>query len=196
MNDAIGQIRARIGPPPRRLGWFQWWRLQVKPPNWMTAADDLMEIFLRQKKLLKEGEVYWSHIVQANRQLFEAGDVDCPAMVIFTADNHFDNRIGELQALARRLFELKSTTPDDSKERRLAEMITDEMERGLGAVVPKSLTGDRRVRSTTIMVFRKHLPGGILRNGLLPILVHPDTPAVMIVPQEFWPTALTEIWSG
>jgi hypothetical protein len=44
------------------------------------------------------------------------------------------------------------------------------------------------------MVFRKHVPNGVLSCGLFPILTHPSTPAVMMVPFEFWPIELIVLW--
>jgi hypothetical protein len=44
------------------------------------------------------------------------------------------------------------------------------------------------------MVFRKHIPGGVLTASQFPILVHPTTQAVMIVPFETWPDELARSW--
>jgi hypothetical protein len=64
-------------------------------------------------------------------------------------------------------------------------MITDERERSLGWRVPQRFTGGREVRCSAFMVFPAYLPGGVLRAGWFPLLVHPDTPTIMIVPRRF-----------
>lgn len=40
------------------------------------------------------------------------------------------------------------------------------------------------------MVFRKHIPNGVLSAGSFPRRVHPATKAVMVLPFEFWPIEL------
>jgi len=40
------------------------------------------------------------------------------------------------------------------------------------------------------MVIRKHLPRGVMVLYQFPILIHPATTAVMIVPSRYWPRAL------
>lgn len=154
-----------------------------------------MEVFRRQRLLLSEGQVYWGAMVQANILLFEVGREDHPALAVYGTDRTFDPCPERLHAIGQRLFSLKNTTPDNPQDRRFAAMITDEMERSLGWRVPKRHTAGREVFCSASMVFRTHLPGGILRAGWFPLLVHPDTPAIMIVPRRFWPPELVRIWS-
>jgi hypothetical protein len=156
----------------------------------------LIEVFLRQNLLLRDGDVVWGALVQANRLLFKAGRHDHPARVIHSADPSLDDGLDRLRTIASRLFQLKGTLPDDPGQRHFAEMITDETECGMGWTVPKGITGGPEVRSTGLMVFRRHLPGGVLRSGWFPLLTHPSTSAVMIVPWRYWPDDLVEIWKG
>ena len=146
--------------------------------------------------LLLEGEVVWGALVQANNLLFKPGPNDHPAMTIYAADRSFSGRLEDLRAVAHRLYRLKNTTPEDRDARLLAAAITGEIERGLGWAVPPSLTGGREVLSTTFMVFRDHLPGRLLRSGWFPLLIHDDTPAVVIVPSVYWPRELVQRWSA
>jgi hypothetical protein len=153
-----------------------------------------MEVYECQGMLLREGEIVWGALVQANSLLFSRGYFDHPAMVVYSPDPFFDDVPGELQDIAHRLFELKNTSPKNPTHRRHAEMITDERERGMGWRVPKSCTGGRDVWSTSVMVFRMHIPGLVLRSGWFPLLTHPETTAVMIVPKKFWQPELVTIW--
>jgi hypothetical protein len=63
----------------------------------------------------------------------------------------------------------------------------------MGFVVPPVFS-ERPIRSTTFMVFRQHLPDGVLTGSLLPILTHPSTSAVLVVPSSFWPEELAHRW--
>jgi hypothetical protein len=197
MGGLLDAVREAIGSAPRRLGILTRLRLHAWPPSWLwLRLDELLEVYRRQGMLLREGSIVWGALVQANLLLFEPGPEDHPAMAVYSSDSLFEDDPDRLVAIARRLFALKGTTPEDPGERRLAEMITDEMERGMGWAVPKSCTGGREVRSTTFMVFRRHLPGKVLSCSWFPLLTHPETPAVMIVPWEYWPPDLVRIWSA
>jgi hypothetical protein len=196
MGSLLGEVRRAIRPIPRWRGVLAHLRLRVRPPGWFPQTDDLMEVYRRQGTLMREGDIVWGALVQANAHLFQPGPDDHPAMAIHSEDPYFEDDPARLAAVARRLSELKGTTPDDPGERRWAEMITDEMERGMGWVAPKSCTGGRQVISTGFMVFRRHLPDGVLRCGWFPLLTHPETPAVMIVPSKYWPPDLVRIWSA
>lgn len=162
-------------------------------PAWMTAEDGLREAVDRQRLLLAEGTVGWAALVQANRQLFEPGTADCPAQVIHSRDALFDGRPHELRAIAQRIFQLKGARPSDPRERAIADKVTNEMDRTMGWRLPIELT-DRPVFSAAIMVWRRHIPAGVLSGACVPVLSHPDTSAIMIVPVEFWPTELVRLW--
>jgi hypothetical protein len=194
MNSILDELRGALGPPPRSFGFFEYLWLKARAPFYLRRNDDLMEIYKRQGLLLRKGRVVWGALVQANSLLFNRGLLDHPAMTIHSTDPSFDGAPDELLAIARGLFDLKNTTPNDPSQRRLAKMITNEMERGMGWTVPKSCTGGREVSSTTFMVFRKHIPGRALRCSWFPLLTHPKTPAVMIVPKRYWPSDLVRIW--
>ncbi|MCC6698235.1 MAG: hypothetical protein IT365_21610 [Candidatus Hydrogenedentes bacterium] len=187
MRDTIETIRAQFGKVPRSFGFLARRYVRIKPPNWMDSDDDLMEIYRQQDLLIREGEIVWAAVVQANELLFDKGPEDHPAMVVYCPDRSVDSRPEWLGELASYLFDLKNTTPQDAGERQLADMITDELERGLGWTVPASITGGMVVRSTSVMVIRRHLPGGVLAETFLPLLIHPDTVATMIVPYKYWP---------
>lgn len=196
MRNLLEAVRSAIGDPPRVMEASRVAALTPGPPPWFRPDDRLVEVYRRLETLLLEGQVVWGALVQANQLLFKPGPNDHPAMTIYAADRSFDGRLEDLRAIAHRLYRLKNTTPEDRDERRLAAAITNEMERGLGWAVPKSLTGGREVLSTTFMVFRGQLPGRVLQSGWFPLLVHDDTPAVMIVPGVYWPRELVGRWSA
>jgi hypothetical protein len=194
MQRLLEGVRAAIGAPPRVLEMATIASLTPSPPSWFRATDRLAEVYRRLELLLLEGEVVWGALVQANNKLFRPGPDDHPALAIYATDRSFDEGSTDLQAIAHQLFRLKNTTPDDPAERRLAGLITNEMDRGMGWTVPKSLTGGREVLSSTFMVFRSHLPGRHLQSGWFPLLIHAATPAIMIVPSLYWPRTLVTPW--
>ena len=50
-------------------------------------------------------------------------------------------------------------------------------------------------RCSSLMVFRRHLPLGILTGNIVPLLVPPEEPyCVMILPSRFWPELFVEYW--
>jgi hypothetical protein len=153
-----------------------------------------MEQFRRQSLLLRDGNIVWGHLVQANANLFEPGPHDHPAVTTYSTDPIFDDRPDLLEAIASRLYDLKGTLPDEPAEREWAEIISDDMNRGMGHIVPKSCTHGREARSSSVMVFRKDIPGGYLRQQLFPLLVHTRTAAVMIVSSRYWPPELIRMW--
>lgn len=194
MSRLLDEVRDMMGTVPRWRGFFGHLSLRQARPIWIKRSDELNEVFRRQGKLMREGDIVWGALVQANMHLFSPGPHDHPAMVIHSPDPFFEDDPNRLRALGNRLFQLKNTTPASPDERRLAEMITDEMERGMGWTVPRACTGAREVTSTSVIVFRRHLPDRVLRCGWFPLLTHPETPAVMIVPSNYRPDELVEIW--
>ena len=49
-------------------------------------------------------------------------------------------------------------------------------------------------RAAVFVVFRNHIPNGVLSCGVFPILVSQNTTAVLMLPYEHWPTPLTIRW--
>lgn len=198
MKHLLDGVRNSIGTPPQQLGFWTRWRLRKRPPEWMPRKDDLRNVYVEQKHLLDEGEVLWAALVHANGMLFQPGLMDHPAMTIYAPDNSFDKHPSHLRQIAARLFQLKGTTAGGPEAQRWGDMLANESEvdREFGWLVPKSWTEGREVRATQFMVFRKHLPGGFLRSGWFPLLVHDQTAAVMICPKNFWPQELVDLWSN
>lgn len=168
-------------------------RIAADKPDWMEHDEPLLETILEQRRLMKEGHIVWAALVQANSLLFKEGEHDHPAMLVYSDDTHFDSRPQELRAIADQIYQLKRTEPEDHEERLVAARVTNEMDRSMGWQLPDLLT-DKNVRSAAFMVFRKHIPNGILQAAVFPVLVHPATAAVMIVPVAFWPVSLTTMW--
>ncbi len=167
LRSALAQRRSTMHP--RTLAG-----IAGAAPSWMKPDDGLREAVDRQELLLAHGTIVWAALVQANTLLFKAGPADCPAQVIYSRDAEFDARPAELRAIAQRIFKLKGSTPTDPREKAIADKLTNEMDRTMGWRLPVELT-DRPVFSAAIMVWRKHIPAGVLSGASFPVLVHPDT---------------------
>lgn len=194
MSDLIEQLRTALAQERRRLAPTAWTKLVGARPPWMKATDALNESVERQHLLMTEGDVVWAALVQANTLLYKPGDLDCPAMVVYSRDASLDGRPSELRAIAQRIYKLKGTTPRNPVERAIAAKVTNELDRTMGWELPVELTA-RRVCSAAVMVYRKHLPGGVLSGSRFPLFVHEATKAVMVVPHVLWPQEMLTLWN-
>lgn len=166
-----------------------------KQPKWMNADDPLSEQYRQQLKLLNHGNIVWAAVVQANNLLFKDGPMDHPVHIVYSSTQDFDNNPEYLSEVASKIYSLKNAVPDDIQLSKLAEMVTNEQERGLDWELPSSLT-NASIRSTTFVFAREHSPNRILSSNKIPILIHPSTHACMMVPSRFWTQKLTDSWSN
>lgn len=192
-TQALSRVRGNLASRRRELTPAGWAAVAGARPAWMRATDALSEAVDKQAMLLAEGKIVWGSVVQANNLLFKPGDSDHPAMLVYSREPELDARPAELRAIAQRIFKLKGATPRDPVERAIADKVTNEMDRTMGWRVPVELTA-RHVLSAAVMVWRKHLPDGVLTGATVPLLVHDATKAVMIVPAQFWPEAIVKPW--
>lgn len=200
MKTIIEQCRKNFGPVPRSLTPRErcdYW--SMPPPIWLRKdpGDGIWDIYRAKNILLEQGMVVWGVTVQANELLFMPGKSDCPAMVIYSTDACFDNNVEELHLLADQLFALKGTKPVDVELAHFAAVITNERDRSMCVAISHKLTRGRTVNSTNVMVFRKHLPNGVLSLRYFPLLIHPEsTPCTIMLPYQYWPKLLRNLWVG
>ncbi|MCO7224766.1 hypothetical protein [Pleionea sp. CnH1-48] len=170
--------------------------LKIPRPNWCTSSDNLYQFFQNQGKLISRGNIVWGHIVQANQLLFTPNDDhDCPASIVYCPEPNISVQFETLKTVAHTLYELKNTTPDDPEKAKIAAMLTSEVSRTFGLKIPDELSSGLKLRESSIMICRKHLPQGYLRRGLLPILVSPQEPYyAMTLPQKYWAKDFRENW--
>lgn len=178
---------------PHRPGLLERLYLRVSPPGW-CRKDDLMAVFRDRGKLLREGHVVPAVLVQANALLFERGADDAPANVIYTTDADAEQPVAHMLEVARKLFSLKNTKPEDADEARFARMVSYELGRDFRVTVPERLSGGLDLTYTTIMVHRRHLPAGRLAAPYFPLVIHPESRAALILPARYWPDDFLEEW--
>ena len=159
--------------------------LGVVAPDWLPHDPLLARWFETLPLLWREGEVVWSHLVQANSLLFRPGTENCPGEVLYDPTGRVDPQ--RFPDAARAMFGLKGLRLRNPWMAFFAEVLTHERTRTSGVELPASL-GARGLQTATLLFFRGHLPGGVLGAHRLPILVSPKVPGmVMMLPSRFWP---------
>jgi len=166
-------------------------RLRIPAPLARLASHPLRAVYDEQPVLFKHGQIVWAHVVQANTQLYQMGEMDQPAAFVFSLDPSFDAHWQSLATLAANLFALKGAANPDPADAEFARIITSETEMVFNLSVPRQRAGNKEVFFTTAMVHRNHLPNWMLGANLVPFLVAPEkTRASMILPHRYWPYKL------
>ncbi len=197
MQNLLEIARRNFGPPgARKFSWFlRTFYLNISTPSWCDSDDDLFATFQNQRLLMSNGIVVWAHIVQANRLLFEAGNDNCPASVVFSPNVSLKIDPNDLGKVAKALFKLKGTSPIESELKEFADNITDERTRTFGLKVPKSISPRVDLYEASTFVTRKHLPNRILTRPFFPLLIAPRAPYYNIpLPSRYWPPQFVDYW--
>lgn len=190
VREYMGTTLPRRGFMPGKKGYDP-----VLPAPWFPRHDELYEFYMKQDLLMREGEIAWGAFVQTNKFLLMPGRNDHPANVIWSTKPEIEANPEILGQIAHNLFELKTANPRDGDERRYATLLTDESSRGMGMTIPRNYAGAYHpVKSTTLMVIRRHLPTNFIVGNLVPLLTHFTTNACMLVPWKYWPRALVHQW--
>jgi hypothetical protein len=191
----IEESRGLIGKPPRTLVGSPY--LRITPPPWLqkTPYDPLWEVYRQQEVLYREGFVVWSCVMKANQRALSPGPDDVPASVVYSPHPWFDGRLDQLGRIAQVVGELKGKPAKDPEAAEFVRAVFDEQNRAPRLPVPKSIFNEYPSFHTTIVVIRKHLPHGFLTNGMLPILVKPQTTtAAIVLPSCYWAPELLAAW--
>lgn len=195
MNKVLEHIRQKVGPAPRRIPPESRNFLITRPQIWCVVhKDPMLEYFRSQELLLREGQVVWGAVVQANGMCYGVGPSDHPSTVIYSMDRTFDDNPEGLVEIAKKLLNLRGGKWADQEEQSYGDMLAIETNRAMGIPIPKSIAEGRKIFSTTIMWRRRHLPSGVLKGSYFPVLVHPKTTAVLVVPSQTWPEEFAQSW--
>lgn len=193
-DPTLREIARVVGSPPRRVSMLRWKHGRSPPPPWLKPDDLINRLYAHQDRILRDGHARWAVIVHANDHLFRPGKVASGAQVVYAPDD--DVSLADLQRIAKRAFALKGTTPSNPDERRVADMLTDEMERALDWPVPPSVTGGPRIITTIVMLPRDHMPDGFLGQTHFPVLADPATSMAVLVPDRYWPAEFRAAWKA
>lgn len=193
MSVVLEAIRARIGPPPRNVPPQDRAIFMPRPPVWLRRRDPLRLYYRSQEMLLTEGVVVWGAFVHADLHAFEPGPCDVPGLVIHPTDPRITIDPDELAAIAQDYYDFRKADITEGNRDFIASMITAPI-RILDEEVPASIAKRLPLRATSTMIRRAFLPAGILAESCVPLLIHPRTKFVMIVPSRAWPVDFAKSW--
>lgn len=187
MNHIFSQIH--LPEQFAKMETKEWAYLQILAPNWIFN-DPLIKQLHQLPELYQQGKIVLAAIVQANRILFsEEHAYSSAAEIVY--DPKGIASAAELQAAAHQLYKLKNTTPDDPELAEFAAHITDEYDRK-AFDVPNKIS-PLGLKTSIMLVWRLHLPDGVLRQNIVPILVYDDVQTIL--PARFWQqTDLYQEW--
>ena len=197
MNEHLDRSKAKFGTAPRKFPQSIRNYLKLNKPPWLPQVPDdkINLIFEHSDRVLRDGVVVWGRVIQANQQLFEDGEHDCPGEVVYSLDDSRKVDVGFLEQLATKLFSLKGTEPSHEELAPIANYLTDQMIRVYGLDVPRILSPNLNCKISTVFFDRKHLPNQKLCSLWLPIVVSRSAPFVATpLPERFWPRDLKELW--
>jgi hypothetical protein len=158
-------------------------------PFWLTFDDTLSKLYEELPALETMGEIHYAAVVQANKLLFKFfPQFDCPANIIFNTDGDYNENPLELIKIAHSLYSYKNDDNAPEHIKKITDSITDEFER-----LYNIKWSDSNTFFTTIMVYRKHLPGRKLSGSILPVLTNPTSlQSTMVLPKKYWTRAFVD----
>ncbi|WP_417730618.1 hypothetical protein [Rosistilla oblonga] len=201
----LEECRSLFGDAPRVFDRRTERYLLVDPP-WVTKlrfGDPLAKLVQNRtlRTLFRTGIVIWGHIVQANNELFEPAPssesytYDRPGELLFSPRDT-SGTPGTLDRIASELFGLKTESSLDGELQAWAEYLNAETTRVVERRVPVQVAGSQEFYVSTSLFRRSHLPEGVLRQPLLPIVIAAHTPLfAMPLPHLYWPKSMLNWWS-
>ncbi|HBB71022.1 MAG TPA: hypothetical protein DCZ71_00235 [Ruminococcus sp.] len=176
-------------------------------PLWIRLhRKDALNVVYRDKDtVFSKGEIYYGCIVQANEMLFQKGNnLDLPANVIYSTHPIAEEYPGFLRGICHEIFSYKGKPAEEVpvEYREIVRIITDEVDRSdamLTVSMPHPEDDSRTVENIdlhfcSVIVFHKDIPGGCLQGSYLPVIAAPElSPAVLILPKEYWTAPYYEL---
>ncbi|MCO4780823.1 MAG: DUF695 domain-containing protein [Candidatus Cloacimonetes bacterium] len=190
--DLIQELNKKLGPTPRKFSFLdKLIYLKVSKPLWAydedSKSDKLNLLFENYKDVFINGIIVWAKVIQANQLVWEPGDDDVPGEIVYSFDEAINKNPKYLIPVAKKLFALKETKPEDRKLREIADYLTNERTRVFGLLVPSSLSEQHTCRISTTFFVTKHLHESYLKSSLIPVFVSPGKPYLaMPVPCKYW----------
>ena len=168
---------------------------ELKKPTWIEKEDDLYVVFKEEELLKNEGHIYYGALVMANTLLYEEGKDVNPGFILYSTDPHYSANPYDLIDLSWQLNNYVGTdvVPDELKE--ILYLMETETERVSKIKLPCSITGNKDVYFTDLLFQRDHLPGGVLRGKLFPVLANPDIfRSVTVLPKYYWSDNMVKVF--
>ncbi len=202
----MSECRAALGNAPRVFDRETERFLLVNPP-WITKlhfGDALAKLVQNStlRNIFRNGHVVWAHIIQANMELYspappdDSYTYDRPGELVFSPGVSRFVAPSVLEDVASELAGLKYAPNIGADLQPWADYLNAEMTRVAGWQVPDRLSRSSTCFVSTTLFRRRHLPDGVLRQPILPIVVAPKQPYfAMPLPKTYWPTSLLKWWS-
>lgn len=182
-KSLLEEIRQTTGLPKRKFER----RHKVQMSLAHRRADPVLGKQAKDSKLLfTQGEIVWAALVQANQDLFQPGPDNLPGAVLYSTDPRMDSCPNIMLQAASELFEIKGKQLENPELQTFSDALAHETGRPVNLSVPPVLTNGIPCSFTVIEFERRHLPRGILQGQLMPILIHPSTPSIMMLPAWYW----------
>ncbi len=171
--------------------------MRLHRPWWMFADEELSKIYTEKKMLFEKGQVYYSCILQANIKLFRKfPPFDYPAQIVYSTSLKADENPLLLRETIDEIYSYKYS--DEVPPAQWAEIVDNiRNEKDRTAFTIECGEGDSEIKAKmqTIMVFRKHLPTGILQGRVLPVIACPDVcDSAIVLPSEYWSEDFKLAW--
>lgn len=170
--------------------------LAPQRPAWMGEHEPLLRTVEGWNASLRYGRTTWAAIVSANAQLWEHGDQDLPAVVVWSPDPWFDEAPLQLQRIAHRVFSVRDRDRVAPELLPLRESLRNPFARELGLLVPPLLTGGRLVYLSSLLVVRSHLPQRSLLRGVVPVRAGEEWDFPVLLPSALWGEPLLRWWQA
>ncbi|MBX2798332.1 MAG: hypothetical protein KTR31_11700 [Myxococcales bacterium] len=197
MRRELDALRRVFTPPPRTLSPDVIAALELPKtrPEWIYG-DRLSAIYDRYREIVQHGELALGVIMMANRTLWEPGDNDAPASIVYTFDPVLQEWPERMEQIRHRLYEFHGSTGTPERDpwrRLLLDRLNSGYERTMHQRIDPEITGGFVAYESAVMLFRRHLRGGVVSDRFLPMLVlrrggapHP----AVVVPASLWPGGL------
>lgn len=181
----MAEIRARWAKRPET--WeIAWWLPGAGP----APAQGL------QRALYTHGEPAWGWVLVGWNGVYERGAENGPATLISSDDPAIQADPSLLRVPHDRYWTIRTNGATAPGLRRLVPWARREAPPVGRGRFPALLSGPWLVWEARIDVDRAHLPGGLLRSPLVPIVRFPDPrrAEMMILPRWHWPQDMVEEW--
>ncbi len=177
-----------------------------EPPFWMKYSDKMADAYRYGDEIIRDGNVYYGNIVQANMLLFDKAPLKerlqrgsgNPAAMIYSCDPYANQDPFYLQGLARYIYSFKDdlSVPVPAGLEEIVALVRDEYSRSdLHFSIETKEIGRIDASFIAIMIIRSFLPKGYLISNILPIIVAPEYPAdVILLPMNYWTKDFKKAW--
>lgn len=189
----LADAEEAIGDPPRdpmnvrQIGFLR------DRPEWLTEEDLTRRIYEEYDWILSRGLVRWAAVIHANNSMFYPADAVHGSQVVYDASGQAS--LETLLDVAGRCMGLKQGTGATPEERRIGDMLADELERALDWPLPATINEGHGLYTTIVMLPRPNIPQRVLACSYFPVVADPETRMAVLVPSRIWSTPFRKHWN-